>query len=96
METAMALFDDMLKSGNLVTGLVVGAGALIVWPLVGPALRSVAKTTIKGGLIAYRQAEQLYAGAVEGVGDMIAEAQQEVGATTPARGRADGSGSQAT
>jgi hypothetical protein len=51
----------------------------------------VAKSLIKGGLIAYRGAEQLYAGAVEGVGDLVSEAQQEIGAKTPAESQADGS-----
>jgi hypothetical protein len=36
----------------------------------------------KGGLIAYRGAEQLYAGAVEGVGDLVSEAQQEQNAVS--------------
>jgi Protein of unknown function (DUF5132) len=54
-----------------------------------PIARPVAKSIIKGGLIAYRQAEQLYSGAVEGIGDMVAEAQQEIGATTSAQSLGD-------
>src|SRR5215831_6705788 len=34
--------------------------------------------------------------AVEGIGDIVAEAQQEISATTPARGRADGRSSHPT
>ena len=34
----MALFDDIVNGGNLWTGLAIGAGALIVWPLIGPGL----------------------------------------------------------
>jgi hypothetical protein len=45
-------------------------------------------------VIAYRQVEQLYLGAAEGIGDIVAEAQQEIGSTTPAR--ANGSSSRAT
>jgi len=96
MEAAMALLDDVLTGGNLMTGLAIGVGALIAWPLIAPVARPIAKSVIKGGLMAYRQAEQLYSGAVEGIGDIVAEAQQEVGATTPGRSRADGSGSRAT
>ena len=48
-----------LNGGNLVTGLVVGAGTLLLWPLIGPALRPITKTAIEGGLIAYREAERL-------------------------------------
>jgi hypothetical protein len=80
MEAAMALLDDVLKGGNLMTGLAIGVGALIVWPLIGPALRPIAKTAIKGGLIAYREAERLYTDATQGVAEITREAQQEVGA----------------
>jgi hypothetical protein len=78
----MALFDDIVNGGNLVTGLAIGAGALIIWPLLRPIARPIAKTLIKGGLIAYRETEQLYTGAVIGIGEMAQEAQQEIGATT--------------
>ena len=47
-------------------------------------------------MIAYQQAEQLYARAVEGIGDIVAEAQQEIGATTSAQTPGDGSVSRAT
>ena len=77
----MALFDDIVNGGNLVTGLGIGAGALMIWPLVRPAARPIAKMLIKGGLIAYRETEQLYTGAVRGIGEMVQEAQQEIGAT---------------
>ena len=97
----MALLDDIVIGdivigGNVVTGLAIGVGALIAWPLIGPVARPLAKGIIKGGLFAYRQAEELFAGAIEGIGDVVAEAQQEVGATIPGRSRADGSGSRAT
>jgi hypothetical protein len=90
----MALLDDIVNGGNITTGLLVGAGALIAWPLISPIARPLAKSVIKGGLLAYRQVEQLYAGAVEGIGDIVAEAQQEVGATT--RARANGGSSPAS
>jgi hypothetical protein len=96
----MALFDDILNGGNLATGVLVGVGALIGWLLLSPIARPASKSMIKAGLIAYQQAdqraEQLYAGAVEGIGDMVAEAQQEIGATTAAQSYGDGSLSRAT
>jgi len=52
------LHSGKLNGGNLVTGLVVGAGTLLLWPLIGPALRLIPKTAIEGGLIAYREAER--------------------------------------
>jgi hypothetical protein len=66
----MALFDDILNGGNLATGVVVGAGALIAWLLISSIARPAAKSLIKAGLIAYQGAEQLYAGVVEGIGDI--------------------------
>ena len=62
----MALLDDVLNGGNLMTGIAVGVGALIAWPLITPIARPLAKSVVKGGLIAYRQAEQLFAGALKG------------------------------
>ena len=58
----MALVDDLLEGGNVVTGLAIGAAALIVWPLIGPLVRPLAKTAIKGGISAYREATRLYDG----------------------------------
>ena len=43
-DAAMALLDDVLNGGNFTTGLVVGAGALIAWPLLSPIARPLAKT----------------------------------------------------
>ena len=70
----MALFDDIL-SGNWVTGLAIGVGAVVVLPLASPILRPLAKTAIKGGILAYQGA----AGLVEGIGDFVAEVAAEVG-----------------
>src|SRR5215813_8691455 len=47
-EDPMALFDDILSGGNLVTGLAIGVGAVVVLPLAAPILRPLAKTVIKG------------------------------------------------
>ena len=87
----MALLDDFLNGGNLGTGVAIGAGALVAWPIIRLVARPLAKTLIKGGLIAYQQAEQIYAGAVEGVSEMAREAQQEIGAAPLAQSHADGS-----
>jgi hypothetical protein len=80
-EGSMALFDDIpvfediLSGGNWVTGLAIGVGALVVLPLAVPILRPLAKTAIKGGILAYRGA----AGLVTGIGDLVAEAAAEGG-----------------
>lgn len=56
-----------MEGGNVWTGIAVGVGALIVWPLIAPVLRPAAKAAIKGGLIAYREAERLYNDATAGI-----------------------------
>ena len=55
----MALLDDIVIGdivigGNVVTGLAIGVGALIAWPLIGPVARPLARSIIKGGLFVYR------------------------------------------
>jgi len=81
----MALFDDIpvvgeiLGGGNWVTGLAIGVGAVVVLPLAAPILRPLAKTAIKGGILAYQSA----AGLVEGIGDLVADAVTEAGPETP-------------
>jgi len=94
----MALLDDIVIGdivigGNLMTGLVIGIGALIAWPLVSPIARPLAKSVVKGGLMAYRQVEEVFAGAIEGIGDIVTEAQQEIGAMKPAQSPGDSGGS---
>jgi len=52
-EIGWLFFDDIL-SGNWATGLAIGVGAVVVLPLTAPMLRPLAKTAIKGGILAYR------------------------------------------
>jgi len=76
----VALFDDLFSGGNWITGLALGVGAVVILPLAAPILRPLAKTAIKGGILAYQGA----AGLFEGVGDLVAEAVAEtVGETGP-------------
>ena len=75
-------------------GLAIGAAALIVIPLAAPLLRPIAKTAIKGGILAYNGAKTLYDQAASGVTEFAAEVRREVNATAataapaPTRGRA--------
>jgi hypothetical protein len=57
------------------TGLALGGGTVVVLPLAAPILRPLAKTAIKGGILAYQGA----AGLFEGVGDLVAEAVADSG-----------------
>ena len=50
----MALFDDILSGGNWLTGLALGVGTRVVLPLAAPILRPLAKTAMKGGILATR------------------------------------------
>jgi hypothetical protein len=74
----MALFDD-IPSGNWATGLAIGVGAVVVLPLAAPILRPLAKTAIKGGILAYQGAAEL----VERISDLVAEAAAGGGEQTP-------------
>jgi hypothetical protein len=78
METKMALFDDLLK-GNAVTGLAVGAAAMVLGPTLFPALgrflRPAAKTVIKGGMVVYRET---LAGIGELTTSLVEEARSEL------------------
>jgi hypothetical protein len=74
----MALFDDLFSGGNWMTSLALGVGAVVILPLAAPILRPVAKTAIKGGILAY----QGLAGLLEGVGDLVAKAVAETGRET--------------
>ena len=53
------MLDEIVSGGNLLTGAVVGAGALIAWPLIGSMARPIAKSLIKAGIVACGQAEQV-------------------------------------
>jgi hypothetical protein len=74
----MALIEDMFK-GNALTGVAVGAAALFlgptILPTIGRALRPVAKTMIKGGIVLYRET---VAGIGELTTDLVAEAKSEL------------------
>jgi hypothetical protein len=78
METKMALFDDLLK-GNAVTGLAVGAVAVVLgptlFPAIGRVLRPAAKTVIKGGIMLYRET---LAGIGELTTGLVEEAKNEL------------------
>ena len=75
----MSLLDNGFKAGGSV---LVGAGVVILAPLVLPVVASVAKSlakaTIKGSLIAYQKAKIATAETIEGLEDIAAEAKAEI------------------
>lgn len=82
----MALFDNGMKLG---TGVVVGIGALLLAPVIIPALgaviRPMARAAIKGGLMVVERTRELAAEAAETISDMKAEAEAELAAEREAK-----------
>lgn len=74
----MAIFGDDLKGGNIVTGLAIGVGMLLLAPLVKPLVRPMAKTVLKAGVAAYDQGRAALAELNEQAGDVIAEVRAEM------------------
>jgi hypothetical protein len=74
----MRVFSGM----KLGTGLIIGAAAVLVGPVVIPmvaaAMRPLAKAAIKGGLMAYEKGKVLVAEAQEDFEDLMAEAKAEM------------------
>lgn len=70
----MALLEDMFK-GNVLTGVAVGAAALLLgptlFPTIGRFLRPAAKTVIKGGIVLYRET-------IAGIGELTTDLVEEV------------------
>jgi hypothetical protein len=77
----MAIIDDFLKR-NVVVGLAIGVGALLLAPVVLPVVarlaKPVAKAAIKTGLIMYRKGCETVAELGEMTEDIVAEAQAEL------------------
>ena len=74
-------FTDFLK-GDLVTGLLIGIGVVIVAPVVLSVLASVAKPVadgvVKGGTMLYEKGKEAVAEVGEMFGDIVAEAKAEL------------------
>jgi len=73
--------SDLLKGGNLFTAAAIGIGASILGPVILPAFRPIAKSLIKGGLMAFDQGRTAWAELNEKTSDMIAEAREEMEAS---------------
>lgn len=72
------MFEDLFKTGNIITGLAIGLGAAILAPVVIPVLRPLAKSAIKAGMMAYDEAVVAFAEFNETAGDIFAEARSEM------------------
>jgi len=74
----MAIFEDVFKGGNIVTGLAMGVGLALIAPIVKPLVRPLAKSAIKAGVAVYEQGRVALAELSEQAGDMVAEARSEM------------------
>jgi hypothetical protein len=83
--------SDLLKGGNLLTVAAIGLGASIVGPAIGPRLRPLAKSVIKGAMIALDQGRTAFSKFSLATGDFVAEVRHEMGRGdmigTPAKSR---------
>ena len=77
----MAIFGNGLKTGG---ALAIGAGAVLLAPIVIPAvvgvMKPLAKAVIKGGMMAYENARIAIAETAETIEDIAAEARSEIAA----------------
>jgi hypothetical protein len=74
----MSALEDAFKGGNIVTGVGLAIGALVVAPLIIPILRPVAKSLVKAGVVAYEQGRVAFAELGEQTSDLLAEARSEL------------------
>lgn len=74
----MAMFEDALKGGNIVTGLAIGVGVLFLAPVVKPLVRPVVKSVMRAGVTAYEQGRAAIAELNEQAGDVVAEVRAEM------------------
>jgi len=78
---AMAFVEDLFK-GNIVTGLAVGVGALVLGPLIAPAatavLRPAAKAVIRAGIYAYDMGAEALGQASSRAGEFVTEVRSEM------------------
>jgi len=74
----MAIFEDALKGGNIVTGLAIGVGMVLLAPMLKPLVRPVAKSVLRAGVAVYDQGRTTLAEINEQAGDMVAEVRAEI------------------
>ena len=77
----------ILGNGISMGGLAIGAGVVllapVVLPIIGAALKPVFKAVIKGGILAYEGAKVSIAETKESLEDLAAEAKAEISQAAP-------------
>ena len=78
----MSFVEDVFKGGNIVTGLAMGIGGLILAPIVIPVVvgivKPLAKVAVRGGVVLYKKGREAASEAGEAVSDIVAEAKSEL------------------
>ena len=73
--------DDLFEDFGI-PGLVIGIGAVLLAPIVGPALAKVgkpaAKATMKAGIVFYEKSKVVFSEASEAFQDLLAESKAEL------------------
>lgn len=63
-------------------GLAIGVGAIVLAPILGPALakagKPAAKAVVKGGIVLYEKTKGAFAEAKESLEDIVAESKAEL------------------
>lgn len=77
----MGLLDDIFKE-KVVTGLAIGIGAAMlapkILPILGEAVKPLAKGVIKGGILAFEKGKEAVAEFTEATEDIVAEVKAEL------------------
>ena len=73
-------FSELFVKDGSLTGVAVTVGILVLAPVVGRALRPVAKEVIKGGYLAGHKIREVAAHTGEHWSDLVAEAREELAA----------------
>ena len=59
----MSFVEDVFKGGNIVTGLAIGIGGLILAPIVVPVVvaivKPLAKVAVRGGVALYKMGREV-------------------------------------
>jgi hypothetical protein len=78
----MSFVEDVFKGGNIVTGLAIGIGGLILAPIVVPAVvgivKPIVKVAVRGGVALYKKGRDAASEAGEAMSDIVAEAKAEL------------------
>jgi len=78
----MSFAENVFKGGNIVTGLAIGIGGLILAPIVVPALVGIVKpllrVAVRGGVTLYEKGRDAASEAGEAVSDLVAEVKSEL------------------